>query len=45
MDRTHLAQDNIKLDLKAIGRKGMDWINLAQDNIKLDLKEKGRGQD
>jgi hypothetical protein len=23
--------DNIKMDLKEIGRDGMDWIDLAQD--------------
>jgi hypothetical protein len=23
--------DNIKIDLRGIGRDGMDWINLAQD--------------
>jgi hypothetical protein len=24
-------EDNIKMDLREIGRGGMDWINLAQD--------------
>jgi hypothetical protein len=24
-------EDNIKMDLRDIGRGGMDWINLAQD--------------
>jgi hypothetical protein len=23
--------DNVKMDLREIGRSGMDWINLAQD--------------
>jgi hypothetical protein len=24
-------KDNIKMDLREVGWKGMDWINLAQD--------------
>jgi hypothetical protein len=24
-------EDNIKMDLREVGRGGMDWINLAQD--------------
>jgi len=24
-------EDNIKMDLQAVGREGMDWIDLAQD--------------
>jgi hypothetical protein len=27
----HRWQDNIKMDLREIGRGGMDWIDLAQD--------------
>jgi hypothetical protein len=29
--RRLLCEDNIKIDLKAIGRDDVDWINLAQD--------------
>jgi hypothetical protein len=27
----HRWMDNIKIDLREIGRDGMDWINLARD--------------
>jgi hypothetical protein len=27
----HRWVDNIKIDLREIGRDGMEWINLAQD--------------
>jgi hypothetical protein len=28
-------QDNIRMDLRGIGWKGVDWINLAQDTDQL----------
>jgi hypothetical protein len=27
----HKWKDNIKMDLKEIGREGLDWIHLAQN--------------
>jgi len=27
----HRWEDNIKLDLQKVGRRGMDWIDLAQN--------------
>jgi hypothetical protein len=29
----HRWQDNIKMDLRAIGWDGMDWTDLAQDRV------------
>jgi len=28
---THRWEDNIRMDLKSIGREGVDWVYLAED--------------
>jgi hypothetical protein len=35
------SEDNIKWDLKEVGRVGVDWIHLAQDRISGGLFEDG----
>jgi hypothetical protein len=31
LEKWHIWEDNIKMDLKEEGRKGVDWIHLVQD--------------